>query len=847
MKFPQIYLFRRSVFFGSFLSFALLFTSCGGSGLGTGSSKSRKSRDTSLEELIAAYEKDGSRDRGDYVPLSKSRMDHVEYLINKDLIVNGLDENLSNPSDSQNLARKLPPIYFTSGKPWKPETEFSLPVVKNDRVNKWIQVFTGRLRPNFERYIKRMSMYAPVVNEILDKHGVPRDLIYLAMIESGFNMNAYSRAHATGPWQFIRSTGKLYGLNSDSIIDERRDIVKATDAAARHLKDLHERYGDWYLAFAAYNAGPGSVNRAIRKSRSKNYWTITKGRRRYLRSETKNYVPKILAAAIVTKNYRKYGFSSSLFQPPIRFDLVEVPDATDISVIAECSGVNDESIRLLNPDLRIGVTPAGKKYTVKIPPHKAKAFKRKYSKISSQDRVRYAYHRVRKNESLSRIARAYGVSAKELAAVNGLSSSSPISSGAFLRVPGQSRSSLVKFASNAGGATIHRVRSGENLGLIARKYKTSVKSIKRLNKIGKKNIIRVGQKLKVYPGRKYVASNYASSSATSKSSSPSPSSHAKTYEVRSGDNLGKIARKFGVRISQLQAWNGMGKKTRIKKGAILKVSHPGSDSSSLLAKNNSSNTSASQIYTVQRGDNLGKISKKFGVSIKSIQTLNNMGKKTRIKVGQKIRVGEGSEPQLVATKSRPALSQPASHTYKVRSGDTVLGIAKKHGIDVYDFKDWNNIGKKNVIRVGQVVSVTAPIEKTSVPHKSIAEASPQQETYKVKSGDVLGTIAEKHGVRLSTLKAYNRMNNNDIRVGQILKIPPQGSILPKTNRVSQSVVVAKADTSSDTIFHKVKSGETLWDLSRRYGVTVAEIKKWNNLSSSSIRPSQKIKIYALGR
>ncbi len=250
---------------------------------------------------------------------------------------------------------------------------FDIPVVYNDQVKKWMDYFLNRGRGFFERYTERAGRYAPILGAILEQHGLPRDLIFLAMAESGFNTSAKSWAAAVGPWQFMPSTGKIYGLEQNWYKDERRDPIKATVAAARYLTKLYGDFGSWEVAAAAYNAGEGKLSKAIIKYKSEDFWDISKGK--YLKSETKNYVPKIMALAIIGKNLKSFGFDDVEFHEPLDFDEVTVKAGTDLVKISEALGVEFEEIQRLNPEILRWFTPPNiDSYKLRIPPNTAEKY-----------------------------------------------------------------------------------------------------------------------------------------------------------------------------------------------------------------------------------------------------------------------------------------------------------------------------------------------------------------------------------------------------------------------------------------------------------------------------------------
>src|SRR4030065_1549003 len=243
---------------------------------------------------------------------------------------------------------------------------FDIPVVYNDAVKKLIHYYLNRGRDYFEIYSGRGGRYAPLLGKMLEDNGLPRDLIYLARAESGFQTKVKSYAQAVGLWQFIPSTGRIYGLKIDWYIDERRDPVKSTIAASKYLKKLYEDYGDWEIAAAAYNAGEGKVNRAIARSKTDNFWKLTK--RRFFKAETRNYVPKIMALAILGKNLTSFGFKDIEFHGPLDFAEIEVPAKTDLVALAQELKIDVEDIYFLNPELlRWYIPHYVEKYRLKVP------------------------------------------------------------------------------------------------------------------------------------------------------------------------------------------------------------------------------------------------------------------------------------------------------------------------------------------------------------------------------------------------------------------------------------------------------------------------------------------------
>lgn len=390
-----------------------------------------------------------------------------------------------------------------------PEADLPLsdiPLALNNKVEYFLYYFQTRAKPGFSRWLSRSSRYIPLMKELLKREGLPEDLVYVAMIESGFHMHARSVANAVGPWQFISDTGRRYSLRIDQWIDERRDPVKATVAAALYLKELYGIFnGDWYLAAAGYNAGENKILRAINMYNSSDFWEISRGS--YLKRETKEYVPKLLAAAIIAKDPARYGFSDVAYLPPIEFDTVSIPSRTDLELVARLCGTSYENIRELNPDLRHWCTPPNyPDYQLKIPKGTKERFESEYAKVPEQDRftekVLYSRYHVRKKDSLKVIARRFGTTVEALAEMNGISSNSRIA-GRTLVVPvkqtvdfGHEGRKESRTAAAAGGySKYYTVKKGDTLQSVAKRFNVSSKLLTAWNKLKSKVALKPGRRI----------------------------------------------------------------------------------------------------------------------------------------------------------------------------------------------------------------------------------------------------------------------------------------------------------------------------------------------------------------
>ena len=439
------------------------------------------------------------------------------------------------------------------GKVVAPEPLFDFPVEENAKVRYLIDRYTGNGRRTFTRWLQRSGRYLPLMREIFKREGLPQDLATLAMVESGFNSNAHSWANAVGYWQFIESTGKMYGLQNNWWFDERRDVEKATLAAARYLKDLHQRFdGNWYLAVAAYNAGPGKISRAVKKYHTTDFWELCKGS--YLRAETKNYVPKLLAALLISKQPEKYGFCDIDYEEPLQFERVVLSEATDLELIAELSGASYKQLKQLNPELKRWCTPPigsmrSKNYQFRLPIGHSVGFMEKYAAVPSSERARYKRHQIKSGDTLQQIARRYGIRTKDIIALNKIRNPRALKIGKNLILPLNRDFSKVPLAELADDyqrsrRSIYKVRNGDSLWSIARKCDVSQKQLRVWNRLGWSNVIHPGKVLVVSApqGRRTVAKGVQ---------------QKMVYKVRSGDTLWGIGRRFAVRTAEIRRWNGL--------------------------------------------------------------------------------------------------------------------------------------------------------------------------------------------------------------------------------------------------------------------------------------------------
>jgi len=301
--------------------------------------------------------------------------------------------------------------------------------IDNQAVTKWVSYFSGRGHKNFQVWLDRKTSCSDLVTSILDEYGLPHELIYLAVIESGLSSRAVSSVGAVGPWQFMPGTGKAYKLDQSWWIDERRDLEMSTHAAAKYMTRLHKRFGDWALVLASYNSGENRVARRIRQHGHDNFWDMR------LPSQTTAYVPKFIAAARIGENPEKYGFTTHTM-PTLEYDVVKVRDATDLELMAKCAGVPVQEVVQLNPALLREASPPGMKgYPIRVPRGKGPKATTALSKVPLDKRLTWRRHKVQRGENLGMIARQYGTSVKDIATLNKMKDVHLIRPGDQLLIP----------------------------------------------------------------------------------------------------------------------------------------------------------------------------------------------------------------------------------------------------------------------------------------------------------------------------------------------------------------------------------------------------------------------------
>lgn len=623
-------------------------------------------------------------------------------------------------------------------------SQFTLPVEFNDRVVQEIYYLTGKARSFIASSLNRKTAFDSLIYAKIEEAKMPRDLIYLSLVESGFKVRAYSRAKASGLWQFIPETGKRYGVDVDFWLDQRRNPEMATEAALKYLKDLYGYFGDWQLAMAAYNCGEGRVRRLIRELKADStrdttkaitYWDLQ------LPSETMHYVPRILAAMVIGHFPEHYDIEIKP-QKLSPYDTVTVYDSFGLDEIAKAIKVKPDTLRNLNAELIMGFTPPNREsYVLRIPVGKRDLFVKNYDKIEKNNFSGWVHHKVKKGESLGKIASLYKVKVADIQQANDMRNM--------------------------------KVRAGKTLLIPIR-----------------------------------MAGESSSGSSSKKGGK------AKTYIVKLGDNLGTIARKFNVDQNNIRIWNDMDAASVVGVGDTIYVSKPDLKPSSGKGERPTPPLSKSRKYVVQSGDSYGTISQMFGVPVGTI-LLANKGFTKRLAVGDSVFIPKYTRKlpqapaQAVVVPEVPPKSEPAK-----QSSGKVEPVAKGDS-------------KAPAVKPGEKLSV-----------------------YTVEPGDNLGYISMLFGMSVSRIQELNNLGKSvDIRVGQKLYVvgdkkdvktdPKAGAKADPKNADKKPEPKKPAESFRQ---HTVKRGESLWDISRQYQVTIEEIVKWNELPDTKIREGMTLKI-----
>lgn len=769
-----------------------------------------------------------------------------------------------------------------------------------------IKSFLKNRKKTFERLLGISQYYFPLFEDELAKNNIPLEIKYLAVVESALNPRATSRVGATGLWQFMYQTGKQYGLNIDSYVDERSDPLKASQAASQYMNNMYKIFGDWDLVLAAYNSGPGNVTKAIRRSGGKqNYWNIRKN----LPRETQGYLPAFLATMYIFEYHKEHGIVPDKAVANLyATDTIMVKKHMTFKQVSDLLDVPVAEIQFFNPSYKRSEIPhvTGQKNFLRLPKSRIAVF------TSNEDKI-YAYidHKEKFREK-------------------------PIDFLAEKRKNDSLNPYVTEFKM-VNKTKFHKVKRGDDLSDIAAKYDVSVAEIKKWNRL-KSNSISRGKLLKIQSNervavkvRKPLKEIQADSTRVAQVETkvipkkeevafvePKADKVFKTekvvknkevtkyYKVKKGDNLSEIASKYDVSVAEIKKWNHL-KSNTAPKGKNLKivkeeqvvtlvkkeVKQPVESKKEVVAvvKTNAQTISKSEVeqYTqpkedkvfktekvvtnkdvtkyhkVKKGENISEIASNYDVSVANIKKWNHLRKNTLIK-GTNLKI---VTTERVVTTVKKEVKQPINsknddnvvvenHTsktgknkedrnnndlrnekhYVVGKGESLYSIAKEMNVSVDDLKQWNDMPDNNVRQGMELIYYSGK-------NNTVADTNSDFNIieYTVVKGDNLSSIAKRNHTTIEKLKEWNNLSDINISLGNVLIV--KKTEIAKNDKVSKwkKESIANNEKKIKGKVYEVKKGDTLYTISKKFpGVTIADIKKWNNITSESLTPGMKLKI-----
>ena len=655
----------------------------------------------------------------------------------------------------------------------------------NQGLENIIKSFLKNRKKSFERLMAISEFYFPMFEEAMARQNVPLEIKYLAVVESALNPKAVSRVGATGLWQFMFQTGKQYGLNINTYVDDRSDPLKASDAAALYMSNMYKIFGDWDLVLASYNSGPGNVAKAIRRSGGQqNFWNI----RKHLPKETQGYVPAFLATMYIYEYHKEHGIvPNRAVIKHFATDTIMVKREITFKQISDLIDIPVSQLQLLNPAYKRDVVPfiEGENHYLRMPNDKVAIY------TSNEDKI-YAYVN-------------YDTSKRER--------------------PSESRyASKVNEAEDGKIVTktrFYKIKRGDSLSEIANKFGVTLSEIKKWNRI-KGTYVPRGKMLKIHSyenvavNPKDIETNQVAEVKKEPLADEEKPAVAETkfkeevivslvtttkkYKVKRGDNLSSIANKYRVTVAEIKEWNNL-KKNSVVSGKVLKI----------------------------------KTTEKVASKVKiEIRTDNKA-------TDNKNEVLAANEKAHKSEKETPVAETKTPEFYVVQKGDNLSNIAKKYAVSIDDLKKWNNLSNGN-IALGFQLKLAKENENDSVnPDADVAsKIEYKTQEYVVVKGDNLGNIAKKHKVSTDDLKLWNNLTDNNIQLGSAL-IVAKTEVVVAEKATKKEKSATKAKVSEEHYY--VQKGDSLYKIAKKYpGITISDIKKWNGISNENLKPGMKLKI-----
>ncbi|RAR72864.1 LysM peptidoglycan-binding domain-containing protein [Flavobacterium aciduliphilum] len=647
-----------------------------------------------------------------------------------------------------------------------------------------IKSFLKNRKKTFERLLGVSQYYFPMFEEELAKNNIPLEIKYLAVVESALNPRAVSRVGATGLWQFMYQTGKQYGLDIDSYVDDRSEPLKASQAASQYMNNMYKIFGDWDLVLAAYNSGPGNVAKAIRRSGGQqNYWNIRKN----LPKETQGYLPAFLATMYIFEYHKEHGIVpekpvANLFAT----DTIMIKKHITFRQISDLLDMPVAELQFFNPSFKRNEIPviSGKQAFLRLPKDKIAVF------TSNEDKI-YAYV-------------DYEESKRE----------KPFERLVVKRV----KDSLPNDVVHLGAKTkYYKVKRGDNLMEIAQRYDVTLANLKSWNHL-KSNRAPRGKMLRIVLEKEAIVQNTNTkwNDTLASTTKEKPTTDAKTfridkqvsykdvvktYKVSKGDNLGAIASKYGVTVADIKKWNKL------------------------------------QNDNLGLGDNLKIIKNEKVVTLvkKELKVTNNDKNEALTTIENK----NSKSDKLKKTEYQDTID--TENYYVVAKGDNLFSIAKKNNVSVENIKEWNNLIDTNVKVGTQLIISSQPLtESKNQDTKELVESKNIEHI--VEKGEFLGTIARKYNVSIDNLLEWNALSDTAIKVGTKLIVGKEQPTV-QINKINKKDSYAANGKKEKANMYQVRKGDTLLKISQKFpGVTIADIKKWNHIKGENIKPGMKLKI-----
>jgi membrane-bound lytic murein transglycosylase D len=694
--------------------------------------------------------------------------------LNNDDLYKDITENIATIDLNQNVDYELP-TELLKQRLAEMDAKSPFNIEYNVGLENIIKSFLKNRRKSFERLMGLSEYYFPLFEDAFAKKNVPLEIKYLAVVESALNPKAVSRVGATGLWQFMYQTGKQYKLNIDSYVDERSDPLKASEAAAQYMTNMYKIFGDWDLCLAAYNSGAGNVTKAIRRSGGlKNYWNIRKN----LPQETAGYVPAFLATMYIYEYHKEHGIVPQ--RAPVKqfaTDTIQIKKQISFQHISDLLNIPVSQIQLFNPSYKLSVVPSytDKPHYLRLPLEQIAVF------TSNEDKIyAYAEHEYNKREKV--------LSREELVAKD---------------------ESLYETSYKFVNRTkYHKVRRGEDLSEIANRYKVSMSEIKGWNRL-RSNAIKRGRSLKIISNER-VTVRVRKDKATKNAELQSIESVAEVQPSVIYEKQPDVVTQKEENETPKEVING--KYTWVKSFA---------------------NKEVVKTYKIKKGDNLSEIADKYNVSVSEIKKWNRL-KSNVAQRGQNIKI---VVTERVATRVKKPIKEIESTEEVVQQEQQLAPSGEKYAV-LTPIKNEN--APEDVVYEApkKAERIVEPKTPKAYKYEKVVTYKDVTKNYKVRNGDNLGEIAEKHNVGVSDLKKWNKLKgNNVVVVGKTLKIISNEKVVTTVKKLIKS-----SDDLEPTEYYTVQKGDNLASIAKKNNITVEELKEWNNLSSNKVQLKSKLKV-----